>query len=112
VLIADLGIPWSSHYPYQNDNVSGTAVRDRDPPIPIIFQKKTESDLTGNARSGLGLAKTEWILPSLLISLAFLQHLVMTPRIVIRISPAAATITRGVSWEPQEQPSCVPDPVA
>jgi hypothetical protein len=30
-LIADLAVTWSSHYPHLNDNVSGSAVRDRKP---------------------------------------------------------------------------------
>jgi hypothetical protein len=50
------------------------------------------------------------ILPSLLISLAFLQTLGNDPRIVIRISRAAATITRGVSWEPLVGHLVVSDP--
>jgi hypothetical protein len=46
------------------------------------------------------------ILPSLLISLAFLQTLGNDPRIVIRISRAAATIRRGRQLGAIGQPSC------
>jgi hypothetical protein len=41
-----LGITWSSHYPYKNDNVSGVVVRD---PDRLRLFPKAESDLTSTA---------------------------------------------------------------
>jgi hypothetical protein len=52
-LIADLGNAWCSHYPYQDDNVSWSAVGNRDPPIRDYFQK-TEIDLTRSCSQRLG----------------------------------------------------------
>jgi hypothetical protein len=52
------------------------------------------------------------VLPSLLISLAFFATFGSDPRIVVRISRAAATSQGGVSWEPLVSNLVVSDPVA
>jgi hypothetical protein len=54
----------------------------------------------------------EVILQRILISLVFFAIFGNDPRIVTRISRAAATIRRGVSWEPLVSYLVVSDPVA
>jgi hypothetical protein len=49
-----LGINWSLH---QDDNVSGSVVRDGDPTIYQLFPKKPKSDLTGSNAQQLSGAK-------------------------------------------------------
>ena len=53
--------PGSSHYPYRNDNVSGSAVRDRDPTIRDYFQKKNVVECSP-AKAGQQVALVELLL--------------------------------------------------